>query len=322
MTVETTCETDLLVFVDNSQHIWFDIHRKIGSKIYSGPVAKSELSVAEFAKQSVVRAATRVMLLGMPSNANLICELHYNKQMSPAECGYVLRVGTPSVCGRQTPPTADYVLHQMATLAKYPSSCGGWHDVSASDYVAYGLIRELELSGDRYVGRIPAILRAHPAWPAVSFIPSMDERTTAIMLAQIIDPRWYIDPSKPNRIGRLRSYMGMWEPNMRELASGNELPGRHFKRAQAVWRSWATGPNESRRTQSDPESFLLRKLATSATQHMGMLKASALYLHFLRDVWLDAVTPGSTLFVSKYFFKHQSEATAYDRHVAKLRDGS
>ena len=310
---------ELKLFVDGEGTLWFGDGTRNANASNLGP--------REFISQDWLQAFERIQVLGFSTNARLICELLNKRGASPDMLPAIIQVGTPSVCSSAAARSdPNVVMRQMAEVHTRPPSLGGWHEVTIQDFIQYGLLLELEETGGEYSAAIGRLMSIHPAWPALSFIPSRDEGMGAKMLAIIRDPRWYADVVHPNRTSKLFSYLGLMEGNMSSVTGGflednKKAKGMHADRADIVFRSWACG--KSHAEDNTPEGFLWRVLAEAPTKQKGMLKACKRYVSLVRNVWLDNLAaPGRTLFVPEYFFDKKEEAEAYRYHLKKLKAGN
>jgi hypothetical protein len=149
-----------------------------------------------------------VRVLGFRENARLISSLYRRR---PAHPGLSVEVGRPVVVpweqlDGQGP---EHVLFEIRQLAvQCPSSMGGWHALTDREYAGYALTALLN-SGPADAHHVADLLGRHAAWPALSFITHLDLQATAQVLAEIGDPRWFIDPERPDSMSRLRSYFGL-----------------------------------------------------------------------------------------------------------------
>jgi len=310
---------ELKLFADTNGVIWFGDGTKKASA--------SNLRSREFVHQEWLRDFTRIRLLGFPESASLVCELLSRRASAPDRVPGSIQIGTPAVCpnlaSRENP---DIVLRQMAVIQTLPPSLGGWHEITMQDAIHYGLRQELVTAEDECTDTVSKILRMHPAWPAVSFVPTHSAADAARLLSLLLDPRWYADPKHPDRIARMYSYLGLLEKNMDDISSGRvdsgeAKKGMHIGRANSVFKAWACGTDLSA-TASSPESFLWRAVQSGKTSSKGMLKACKMFVSLVRNVWLDNIAlPGRTLFVPEYFFRLPEEAEAYRYHVKRIKAG-
>jgi hypothetical protein len=263
-----------------------------------------------------------VRVLGLHSNAELICWLHQARLSS----GYpqTVRVGTPLICSRREREDPAAVLASMAKVDKIGApSIGGWHDVTEDDFTSYLLVCAIAQSGGAFNDDIEALLKRHPAWPALSFVPTLDMAAAAVLLAMIVDPRWYVSKDRPNRQSKLKTYLGLIESNMSCILAGKPGGLNHERAAYAV-RAWSSGKPSATKG-GPPNEFLRRCCARQPSQSRGLLRASSLFLSFLRSVWLQGIDRmNMELFVPEHFFEGDDEAfqlltaQAYRRHAADL----
>lgn len=331
--------------------IWFS---EPGHEAYMSP-----LSPEEFVRQKVIAEANCVRLLGCRENARLISEIYSLRCIADHKLRTVL-LGNPNWSPGVSDAVED-IFHSMSGQEEAPS-VGGWHQITEKDYVTYALVAEFDEAGQKCTPLVDKFLRVHPAWPALSFLPGLDKTAACKLIAAIMDPRWHVNPCKPESAARLRSRLGVGRGGvaiMRYLlgASDDLLPAtqRAVDNARAVLATW-TGGSYVPPPQDvvGPSEFLWRvyyNVAATKDGYHGMLRASHVFLRFLRSVWLDNLTPprecelvarrfpnakrrpktmktlrmlpcrkyAPTLFVPEYFFRLTAEVEAWRRHAARCR---
>ena len=328
--MRTRNQLDLRLFTDNEAVTWCrDDARR------AAPV---EQSLEELLCSDAVLSAGRIRVLGFPSNAPLICGLWQRMPENaighptlPIISAEVL-IGTPGVCspsGHHEDP--DVVFRQMQELQAIPASLGGMRPLTGYDYISYKLVESLQK------GELPDIrdIAWHPAWPAVSFVLEamrplpkqqgkklrcvdnpewMDLPAYAAavkVLGYIMDPRWFVDWQHPDRLSKLRMYMGVTPKHIRNAWHETSGTGLRDVRARAVLDAWTNG--ERRTPKYDINKFLWKGVA--ATEDVLALRASGMYLNFVRNVWLNNMRQDNrVLFVPEYYFPSKKDVEAYDAH--------
>jgi hypothetical protein len=299
--------TDMRLYVDSSGVAWF-VTSNDPWKAHA-----SEISVSKFVEQALVRDAGRIRILGNRPSAALICALYEAREADPGRMPPCIQIGTPALISSEVRDDPTSVVALMNDL-QLPSSCGGWHEMTRHDYRMYGLVHHAQT--ETMTQDLSELLEMHPAYPAISFVPTFDALNAAKLLAEIVDPRWFIDPAKPDRTSRLRNYMGMRPRVLKQTFDGHSSP--HCRRARIAMRAWSTG-DYSTADLTHPASFLFRIVRDSSTKEKGMLNATVRYLNFVRAVWLDSIAPkGRTLFVPEYFFaQYPDTAKEYVAHLKR-----
>jgi hypothetical protein len=261
-----------------------------------------------------------VRVLGFRENARLISSLYRRR---PAHPGLSVEVGRPVVVpweqlDGQGP---EHVLFEIRQLAvQCPSSMGGWHALTDREYAGYALTALLN-SGPADAHHVADLLGRHAAWPALSFITHLDLQATAQVLAEIGDPRWFIDPERPDSMSRLRSYFGL------PPAEGARTSARRAHRRDLLRRAWARPFADIR----EPGAFLWRHAKCHHSAARAELATSQYFLAYLRHSWLDslcgdavrkyvregaAVAHDQGLFIPEHFFKRPEDASSFRRHAA------
>jgi hypothetical protein len=164
------------------------------------------------------------------------------------------------------------------------------------------------------------LLRAHPLWPALDFIPHLDEEACAKLITVIFDPRWYVDPAHPSRGSRLRKYLGLDLKTVEGVLDRGPKQRLH-RCAELVLK--ACGNEIAKADIERPENFLWRihhaageKSGKTAVAKLRMMQT---FVEFLRLCWIAALGmrrhQNESLFVPEYFFKEKHEADAFIKHL-------
>ena len=278
-----------------------------------GAVATCDFNPESIA--AVLEGVDEVRLFGTRLNADLICWLYQAR--SDSGYSFNIQLGTPGVCRQADLADPMKALSKIGDLHGRVPSQGGLHDMNKHDFTTYLLICALKRSGGKLTEDIENLLTLHPAWPAISFIPSLDLLATAKMLSHVVDPRWYVNPRFPDRSSNLKARLGLVLQNMLHYtqdAKGSINKGS----ALNVLRAWA-----NKAEASHPAAFLQRCQYRQDTPEKGLLRASHLFARFISGVWLQSMETQTELFVPEYFFagdddEFRDETVAmYKRHAAE-----
>lgn len=310
-------------------------------------------SPEELMESSIFKDSTSAVVVASRNNVKLINEI-YLKTFNVSD--YTLWVSSPAFFVGTVADLEDPVRILEAMYREEPCvapSLGGWHVFNRMDYPSYAIAS--------IVARDPSVpdhamqfLRAHPAWPALSFIVGLNWKTVCRLLGIILDPRWYIDIEYPNRTSRLESFLGVNmktqaavsslfklvnpvddgpEKITQELENRTEYEVRNIERCTIVQYCWWRQPDDMQELivagkggtpQSHvspldlPGGFLWRIWESHGSSPKGVLRTSQQFLRFLRDTWLDAIyadTVGDRLFIPEYFFKSEFERLAFRAHM-------
>jgi len=283
------------------------------------PPCNTGLSVAEFLTQApLARASARV--LGCRENAPLIVFLY---QMRARGRLASVQVASPLV-GRITSERENpaWLLNRMRTF-RQRQSLGGWHEVGEVEILSY-ILATLFQKGEHH--HTLELLCVHPAWSALEFIPHLDAFKAAELLSLILDPRWYIDPEKPNRSGKLHRHLGLYPAAITAIRRGRVTtdPVRRCKLALECWKT-AEGPGEAA-ADGTPGYFLWRRWsARYDNSEIADLRTTQALMTYIRLNWLDGLyraraigagklIVGDGLFVPEYFFQDKAEVDAFYAH--------
>lgn len=251
--------------------------------------------------------ADRVCLLGSATNAHILDEL-YRRQVDVGGLPPI-SICTPQIIG--TDARSTFANMRAMNLA---GSLGGFHELSDSDGPGYRLINSARSSGGKMTAETAALLREHRAWPALSFIKDLDDGYAAQFLCDVIDPRWFVSTKEPNSTKKLFGYLGLTPRNIENALAGRTPSCRQARRCETVLNAWL--PGRCGGDLADSGRFLQRVVASTDPDHKikGYLRASRLFVDFVRGVWLDMMTPRHRLFVPKFFFKQHDDVVAFAKH--------
>jgi len=308
----------------------------------------ADMSVPEFLDSPILAGAECVRVVGSAENAEIILALAAKQDEGALE---TVEVVTPLVCEtaaeREDPAM---VLYRMRRYMRSPS-LGGYHRVVAADRCAYALVVAMRQEG--WTPTTQKILMQHPVWYPLKFIPDLDRHRCALLLAEIIDPRWFIDVYSPDRSSKLEAFLGLDPKTQAGVTIRKAKKTRRHKICRTVLECWKL----ARIYQSVVDRFELagpRPFANSAEPGLrpgdfpwriwgylcgigpgarqpgrggvvANLRASQRFVQFLRLVWLqelyrDAVFPsqGAPLFRSSQFFGlHVAEQQGFDHYMLR-----
>jgi hypothetical protein len=255
-------------------------------------------------------------MLGIPENAELITSLflRYNKgEVRSVQIAGPNMLAHPSVLEN---PFAT--ISQMRAAVASPS-CGGWHHVSVNDYPTYALIARMRRAQFSFDTTAETYLHLHPAYRALSFIPTLVEDRVAQLLVNIVDPRWYLNSCADTAIKKISLYCGLVPAVQKNVSNVKHLirRGREIRCAN-VLASWKSVAQDAANFDA-PANFLYRVWRNSGGGWRGDLRASQLFLRYTVENWLaalekrDGVKDG--LFVPSRFFKTKDERDAFAAHM-------
>jgi len=304
----TPLETDLLatkLHVSAAGEVW--------AIVADGAPINSGLSIIQFLISAACARAGFVRMIGNHANAQLLMAL------SDGEPRRRIEVCSPLVCPtaglRSTPQMALYAMRRCNAAPRL----GGWHVFGRNDRAAYALASYLQKVG-KIDDTAMALLRVHPAWPAMSFIPHLNLQACSHLLSTILDPRWYTDRHAPNRSSKLRAFLGLTMANARAMVGAEDMRrwrGGLYTMVADCW-SW---PKDLHRIEAPPYFLyrIFRKLAGDSLAK-AVLRTSQKFIDFVWLAWLDAVRPAGAkpAFIPERFF-HPQEAEAFSAHLASLR---
>ena len=142
----------------------------------------------------------------------------------------------------------------------------------------------------------------HPTYVVRRFCPFGDIESTLKLIMQVVDPRWHINVSRPNRFNRLFQKLNLTPEN--------------FVRDAPVVRSWWGGMvlQEAAGEEYFFHWHYFNHFAVSEDTDTRLLKTSKLFVEFLCRVWLDILRSAHgqrPVFDPEMFFKSSVAAQRY-----------
>jgi len=253
------------------------------------------------------REQYRFRLLGLKENADLIVWL-FNAAVSRDDI--TIELATPRLCQaaeRQCPEVAIFRMRQCT----WPSSLGGWHAVTLAEYFAYCLAAELQRS-DVYTATVDVLFKQHPAYHDLAFIDTLYAPAAARVVAEILDPRWFINLAHPYRVSALKNFMGI-SPQYCGKANANTVKGRRFQLVKQAWKGGGIAPQGTDR----PGDFLWRRQVNAKSKRAAELQGAGDFIAYLSRTWHTQLLVNSPqkveLFIPDQLFK-PAELLGYQEH--------
>lgn len=254
---------------------------------------------------------TTVGIIGAPCNAALIVAIYDYT----VEYGGRLEVVSPRICDTpqelQSPEIAIYRSRQCL----WAPSQGGWHRADSNDRAMYYLVACVQRDGAASAS-VQQALRGHPAWHDLAFIQGANPLACAQILHDIVDPRWFVNPEKPDRMSRLRFYMGLM-PDVQKRVSAGKITTPREHRCATVQAAWAAGGTVDKLS----SGYFLRRLCELAGNGWsGQLRGSQKFLTYLKHTWLQALyadtrySGSNALFMPENVFGSRDDVRAYYAH--------
>lgn len=289
------------------------IHTDGGGKLWvrAEGDARCVGGIDDFLQSSEFRYCSQVWVVGSRHNAEAITEIWPYRSETRS-----IRIGSPGVCltseEREDP---GVVLSKMDELIGAASSVGGFHTMTHYDYTVYQLVATVDESHYLKSSTARHLIKYHPAWPALSFIPTLDVDQACLLLSRIVDPRWFVSPGRPNRLQRLYTYLGLHDVK-------SEFSGYNATQALTARESWSSLSDEDPLFAEDPSNFLWRIVEANGYSNKGYYLATRKFVQFIRGVWLDNLVSSKSFdgwFVPEYFFSRDDEIAAFRKHRARFK---
>ena len=271
----------------------------------------SDKNMDEFLLTDTLRNARVVRVIGHPQNCDFIEKLFHAHLIAGLPKPVSIQVGSPAMAGDDSPVLT---LAEMWRASVDRSAINGyWATLNDKDYATFLLMSVLHSEGG-INDKALHTAQHHPAWPAVSFVWRYDPIAAIKLLVDIGDPRWYTHPTRPGRLSRLYSHLGLNPTNIRMMYREHQDIGPHFLKAKNlvdVWRSKTSADNDCQ----NPKAFLHRIERKHEYMDHGVMVASKRLIRFVREVWMAARTEDPEAgFSPEKFFRRSEEVIAFKRH--------
>ena len=173
---------------------------------------------------------------------------------------------------------------------------------------------------------VAALVRAHPAYPALSFIAGRDDVALGRLVGEVVDPRFFLGHDASGALDRLAVFLGLASNDPGKLSRAQR---RRRALVDAAWGADAPpGDLEA------PGLFLRRRQAEARrldggelAEGIGTLRAAADFARFLEAAWMDTVAlrgkprggkyGNQGLLIPEHLFREPADAAAFKEHLAR-----
>ena len=283
----------------------------------------TKMDVITFLNDYRLQHDESIRMVGTASNAPLLVELYQRRVTKTAFSS--LEVCSPLCCTDPEDRVDPEVMLFSMRKFRRPPSLGGWHEFDLKDFPSYYLscyfadraaAMELKPTTNKWPANYPhELVYHHPAWAYLSFVEGLKIEAAAELIANLLDPRWYVDSSPNGCDGdRMEQYLGLYPG----ITKGSD--SKRQRRYQIVLNCWKNS-DYSPAKMDGPNGFIWRTWAAKGGGEKGDIAAGKHLVNYLRLTWTMALCSGPQsqhLFVPKYFFDQVDEIEAFQHHVTKV----
>jgi hypothetical protein len=280
-------------------------------------IKNSEQIVDSFLLSPVVSGiGLTFRVLGVQQNAELICALYLRRHKGEVRS---IEIAGPNILDNQSELRSPELTLQRMRMAAVAPACGGWHQLTMHDYPTYAMLARMLRTNYEYDDSVQQYFQLHPTHKALNFIPTLSPEAAAKFLIYVVDPRWYIDRRRPDRIKKLELFLGLTPAVQSKVSNSKKIltKTREF-RCASVLNSWKTQKPEDVDFKN-PSNFLYRIYQASGCGEKGDLRASQAFVRYVNDNWLASVEnrkgARDGLFAPNLFFKTPAEIESYVHHM-------
>lgn len=302
-------ENTIKLHTDDAGSVWY-------SRGISAPQNSNQIVDSFLLSPVTAGMGLTFRILGVPQNAELICSLFLRHHKGEVRA---IELAGPNIldCRDDMQNPATVLLRMRGAVVA--SACGGWHQLTMHDYPTYAMLARMSRTNYVFDDTTEAYFNLHPAHRALLFIPTLSQEMAAKLLMSIIDPRWYIDRRRPERIKKMELFHGLTPSVQQKISAKNYIlrKPREFRCAM-VLDSWKTKPFDEVDIKN-PANFLYRIWQAHGGGVKGDLRASQAFLRYVNDNWLAGLEKRTGrkdgLFAPDLFFKTKEQRAAYAAHM-------
>jgi hypothetical protein len=281
-----------------------------------------------------------VRVLAAPINHKIIPLLYDAKAEG---CIDSLQLASP-IMHQKSRPESSLIRMRLCTL---PPSLGGWHEMTYDESLVYKMSNlsesalniepKFKKNGCLSVSTlkklkdiddsIEALIVKHPIFKYMSFIDDIRPHILGSLIGKICDPRWFVDPNRPDRLSKLFSWVGLCgnvgtvDKDRRRIEAlicwaGTEMYG---------FNSYKNSSELLSNKIADPGCFILKYACDKWGMDFNKWPIETItkyFIKFLRLAWLDCIYPYPNpwmerLFDYSYFFKNREDLKAFTSFIKK-----
>jgi len=242
-------------------------------------------------------------VMGCPANYQLITELF--SALNRKEVESKILIGSPQIC-RHRKYSCEEALTCLSVLNVHDCLLHRWHVMDNQLYNNYLLLRYFTEEGLTDI--VGNVFTHHNLKKTFTFLGLNSMSLAVYFIAEIVDPRWFLNTKKPYRLSRLESYFGLKPGQFSKLWDPDgipELPLLAYQRRAAllidIVRSLPGG------------SPIVTEVEDISDDTQRILKMCRMTLSFIVRNWLKSLdVPG--YFDPKKFFKKVGNQADYRKH--------
>lgn len=272
----------------------FCLHAGADGKSWKAETGKEDAEF--FSARSRIEPGT-YRVIGVKQNYRLIAEVFPLLKNVPDT--YFL-VGSPHICSQYScdADRPEEVLTCVRSLSVCDSLVNCWHRINLCSFSTFMLLQFFLEEG---LGTKTKILYAHhPLKPYFDFIGFSQEHLAISFIDEIVDPRWYLNLQRPQRLSKLESYFGLKEKQFCAITNDPRLIPRSPLTAKKLHLLTAI-------VKSLPENSCIRKehAIRVKSKHLSIEQQQLSLLKtcfgFLVRHWLQALDSSMVFDPEKFF---------------------
>jgi len=158
-------------------------------------------------------------IVGCPANFKLITDLY--SALNRLKDDSIVLVGAPTICQCQN-QGVDEILSCISTLNVHDNLKHCWHVADSKMFNTLLLLHYFHIEGiNDLVGNI---YDQHCLKHYLNFMGLNSMKLAVQLIAEIVDPRWFLNPMRPYRFSRLESYFGLKPAQFYRICGDNASP--------------------------------------------------------------------------------------------------
>ena len=319
---ETNSVDMLKLFVENDDLVWYSFND-------SQPIC-SKLTSEKFVESKLFKRSECFRLPASRSTSYLINRLWVKRKIGDAI--------SLQLCSSRPLIKCDN-KYKLDTVSKFlyihnyvdTPSRGGWHEFTDDEYPTYlisELLKEKNTLAKNYNSRLMYIYEQHPLNQPMSFFREFDQLRIGEILGLVMDPRFFINPSDPDKDYDLMSFLGVFHSIIRKNIIDPNITSRASRLATLI-SIWKTDSFLNMKKLSPGVEFIrnswLRIKALHKDPYAADLIITRYVISFIRNYWLNTLYAtknawAEPLFLTDDYFSGDSVLiNKFKKHIASNR---
>lgn len=298
------------VTLDKNDIVWYSYNNYRAVSTNTG--------IDDFVESSeFVKSRSKFRIIGNKQNIKLINKLFVKKCLGHI---HSIEICSPNIIKDSSKLDPEQLIFILKSIKRNPS-IGRWHPLSPFEYPVYLMVEKISNKQAQNNKVIKYLVKFHPAWKEINFMSPININSLINIIYYIIEPRWFINPRKPNSFSKFEQYFGLRSYNVDFVYNTiKETNSNENKRLHDIVNVWYPNLIDDFDYDNNPSCFLYRIFKFYGVSAIGKLKTSRYALKYIILNWLDKINylnygKRGLYFVPEHFFYKNEEIQAYIRYI-------